>query len=100
MTRLPGEEVARQLQQRPDRLLLEDQFARGSCNHPTLPAPHAIATRGALYPPKPVAFDREILSYQPHDVKPALTGAYLVTLASGRKIECKTVWQLLKPQLS
>ena len=43
-------EVACRLRLRPDRLFLENPFATGSCDHPTLPAPHAIATERASNP--------------------------------------------------
>jgi anaerobic selenocysteine-containing dehydrogenase len=49
---------------------------------------------------KPVAFDRETLSYQPSDVEPALSGTYTVTLANGTRVECKTVWQLLRERVA
>ncbi|HEY78749.1 MAG TPA: molybdopterin-dependent oxidoreductase [Dehalococcoidia bacterium] len=49
---------------------------------------------------RPVAFDREALSYRSPDVRTALTGAYTATLASREKVECKTVWQLLKERVA
>ena len=49
---------------------------------------------------QPRAFNRETLSYEPPDAKPALTGAFVVTLANGRRVECKTVWQLLKERVA
>lgn len=49
---------------------------------------------------KPVAFDRETLSYETTNAKPALYGAYVVTLANGKRAECKTAWQLLKERVA
>jgi anaerobic selenocysteine-containing dehydrogenase len=49
---------------------------------------------------KPVAFDRETLSYETPDVKPALYGAHVVMLANGKRAECKTAWQLLKERVA
>jgi anaerobic selenocysteine-containing dehydrogenase len=49
---------------------------------------------------KPVSFDRESLSYQLPDVKPALDGGYVVMLANERRVECKTAWQLLKERVA
>ena len=47
-----------------------------------------------------VSFDRNAFNYIRPDVKPALDGTILVTLANGRRIECKTVWQLLKDRVA
>lgn len=49
---------------------------------------------------KPVAFDRDKLSYKTPVTKVALAGDYVVTMADGKKVECKTVWQLLKERVA
>ena len=43
----------------------------------------------------PQAWNSDTVAYELPAVKPALTGVYNVTLADGKVIECKTVWQLI-----
>jgi len=49
---------------------------------------------------QPIACNREPMSNEQPSVKPPLTGEYVVTLADGKKVECKTVWQLLKERVA
>jgi anaerobic selenocysteine-containing dehydrogenase len=48
----------------------------------------------------PVIYDPETSEHKTSTVKPALIGVYSVMLASGKKVECKTVWQLLMERVS
>jgi anaerobic selenocysteine-containing dehydrogenase len=45
---------------------------------------------------QPVAYDVNSLRYEAADVKPPLSGKFLVSLIDGSKVECTTVWDLLK----
>lgn len=40
------------------------------------------------------------VSYEPAGIKPALTGTYNVTLADGKVVECRTVWQQIKDNVA
>ncbi|MFC1971384.1 molybdopterin-dependent oxidoreductase [Chloroflexota bacterium] len=44
----------------------------------------------------PQVWNTDTVSHDLPGVKPALEGTYEVTMADGKSIECKTVWQLIK----
>jgi anaerobic selenocysteine-containing dehydrogenase len=43
----------------------------------------------------PKVWNSDTVSFESSDVKVALTGTYSITLADGKEVECKTVWQLI-----
>lgn len=47
-----------------------------------------------------MAFNRDTLKYGQPEVKPALDGTFVVKLATGKKVECKPVWELLKERVA
>ena len=49
---------------------------------------------------RPVVWDAETVSFESHDVESALDGTYSVKLSNGSEVECKTVWEMIKEQVS
>jgi anaerobic selenocysteine-containing dehydrogenase len=47
----------------------------------------------------PVIYDSSTTGYKTSNIKPAITGSYKVSLASGGEIECETVWQRLAAEV-
>jgi len=44
---------------------------------------------------RPVIWDSDAVKYRSTDIKPALEGRYEIDLSDGKKVPCKTVWDLL-----